>query len=91
MILSPRIFVFALYSTVAGQAPVVDLGYASYRGQSFSGISQWLGMRFAAAPVGDLRFAAPQDPPKTKEIQDAFTVRTTVPREITIVGADILL
>ncbi|KAJ5951812.1 Carboxylesterase type B [Penicillium vulpinum] len=52
---------------------VVDLGYASYEGRTLSsGVTQWLGMRFAAPPVGDLRFAAPQDPLSVKGIQQAI-------------------
>ena len=55
--------------------PVVDLGYTSYRGQALSsGITQWLGMRYAAKPVGDLRFRAPVDPPKALIVQDALNV-----------------
>ncbi|KAI9743127.1 MAG: hypothetical protein M1818_003422 [Claussenomyces sp. TS43310] len=43
--------------------PVVDLGYCNYTGATVSDdINQWLGMRYAAPPVGDLRFRAPQDP-----------------------------
>ena len=41
---------------------VVDLGYTKYQGDTYpGGISQWLGIRYAQPPVGDLRFAAPQD------------------------------
>jgi len=41
----------------------VDLGYSKYVGSNVkNGVSQWLGIRYAAAPVGDLRFRAPQDP-----------------------------
>lgn len=65
---------FCLYVVAADT--VVNLGYASYRGTALSnGISQWLGMRFAAPPVGKLRFAAPQDPPVMKGIQDATKVQ----------------
>jgi len=40
--------------------PVVDLGYTKYQGDTYpGGISQWLGVRYAQPPVGDLRFAAP--------------------------------
>ncbi|KAK2759093.1 hypothetical protein FQN54_003192 [Arachnomyces sp. PD_36] len=42
---------------------IVDLGYQSYEGVSEdTGISSWLGMRYASPPLGDLRFAAPMDP-----------------------------
>lgn len=59
---------------------VVDLGYARYRGVALeNGITQWLGMRFAAPPLGDLRFRAPADPLTEEGITDAFTVSTSTP------------
>ncbi|CAG8891934.1 unnamed protein product [Penicillium egyptiacum] len=37
--------------------PVVDLGYSQYRGMSLSnGVDQFLGIRYAKAPLGNLRF-----------------------------------
>lgn len=66
-----------LWRIISTRSPgtVVNLGYASYQGQSLhNGVSHWLGMRYAAPPVGDLRFAAPQDPPSVKGIQSALTV-----------------
>lgn len=56
----------------------VDLGYATYRGvnSSDTGISQWLGMRYAAPPLGNLRFRAAQDPPNTSGVQLANIVST---------------
>ncbi|KAI7972904.1 hypothetical protein EIK77_000791 [Talaromyces pinophilus] len=51
---------------------VKQLDYTSYLGyDQGDGVSFWKGIRFAAAPVGELRFAGPQDPPATKDIQDA--------------------
>ncbi|QYT01989.1 Carboxylic ester hydrolase [Trichoderma simmonsii] len=53
-------------------SPIVDLGYAKYRGVRLdAGVDQFLGMRFAQAPLGNLRFRAPQDPTPEKSIQDA--------------------
>lgn len=53
----------------------VDLGYSKYRGLSKSNnITQWLGMRYAAPPLGDLRFRAPRDPLNTTKLQIATTV-----------------
>ena len=55
--------------------PLVDLGYTKYEGTALpNGISQWLGIRFAAPPVGDLRFSAPADPPSNDTVQTADTV-----------------
>ncbi|KAF8250375.1 Esta [Wilcoxina mikolae CBS 423.85] len=57
---------------MSGENPIVDLGYARYHGTTLDiGVNQYLGMRFAAPPVGDLRFRAPEDPEKTLDIQDA--------------------
>ena len=42
---------------------LVELDYAKYDGvANDTGVTHWLGMRYAAPPVGDLRFAPPQDP-----------------------------
>ncbi|PGH18492.1 hypothetical protein AJ80_04462 [Polytolypa hystricis UAMH7299] len=49
----------------APKAPdtVVDLGYAKYQGTVLpAGTTEWLGMRYAAPPLGDLRFDSPQNP-----------------------------
>lgn len=54
---------------------MVDLGYSSYKGFSVSnGVNQWLGIRYGAAPVGNLRFRAPQDPPTDNKLYKANTV-----------------
>lgn len=68
----------ALWYTLAllslASATTVDLGYSKYEGSTVSGVTQWLGMRFAAPPVGALRFAAPQDPLPVEGIQQATAV-----------------
>ena len=55
------------------ERPVVDLGYASYQGiyNETTGIQTFKGMRYAAPPVGDLRWRAPQDPEAVSGLQDA--------------------
>ncbi|KAL3475334.1 Alpha/Beta hydrolase protein [Aspergillus californicus] len=61
-----------LFTLAEAKDVVVDLGYAQYKGQALSnGISQWLGIRYAAPPLGSLRFSAPQDPEELDGIQDA--------------------
>jgi carboxylesterase type B len=75
MLLSQVLQPFLVFSLVGAVDPLVKLGYTSYQGMALgNGISQWLGLRYAAAPVGDLRFAAPQDPPKNSSVQIANKV-----------------
>lgn len=63
-------------TAVTAVEPLVSLKYARYRGVPLpNGITQWLGIRYAAAPLGPLRFAAPQDPPLFDDIQPADKVR----------------
>jgi hypothetical protein len=62
----------ATLRSVRAVSPLVHLGYSSYQGTSLpNGITQWLGLRYAAPPVGDLRFAAPRDPFSTEGVQAA--------------------
>lgn len=54
-------------STVGAVKPLVDVTYSKYEGVSLAnGVTQWLGVRYAAPPVGNLRFAAPADPVENK-------------------------
>lgn len=55
----------------------VSLNYSTYIGTAQSGgtgVTQWLGIRYAAPPVEDLRFARPQDPPVVTTPQAATAV-----------------
>lgn len=57
--------------------PTVDLGYAQYEGTALDvGVNQFLGIRYAAPPLGNLRFRAPEDPVLTHAVQDAKEVFT---------------
>ncbi|KAJ6463178.1 Alpha/Beta hydrolase protein [Mycena vulgaris] len=55
----------------AQTAPIVDLGYAQYQGtvNTANNISNFLGIRYAAGPLGDLRFRAPQPPANVTGVQ----------------------
>jgi len=62
-------------STVGAVKPLVDVSYSKYQGVPLgNGITQWMGVRYAAPPVGNLRFAAPSDPVKNKTTIIADTV-----------------
>jgi Carboxylesterase family len=66
---------FGSSSAAAASAPtdhLVELDYAQYNGlANGDGVSAWLGMRFAAPPLGDLRFRAPADPVHETDVVDA--------------------
>lgn len=58
--------------------PVVDLGYAKYRGLDFgNGVTRWAGMRYARSTsrLDGLRFTAPQDPLPVEGTVNATEVR----------------
>ncbi|KAJ7049577.1 Alpha/Beta hydrolase protein [Mycena amicta] len=66
----------ALLVQVTTASLVVDLGYARYQGAVVStattgDVANFLGIRYAAAPVGLLRFRAPLPPPISLTIQNA--------------------
>lgn len=62
-------------ANISHTAPVVDLGYSKYQGIALeSGVNEYLGMRFAAPPLGDLRFRAPVEPLTTVGVQNATKV-----------------
>ena len=64
------------FSGVGAVGPTIDLGYATYRGTELgNGVNQWLGVRYAAAPLGDLRFRDPQGPVSVDDVQAANVVR----------------
>ena len=55
--------------------PVIDLGYAKYQGnRPGTGVDEFLGMRYAKPPLGNLRFRAPLDPLSEFTVQDASKV-----------------
>lgn len=70
-----------LLRLVAAVDIAVDLGYSTYVGRTQGdGVSQWLGIRYAAPPLGSLRFTPPQDPPVTTTLQPATQVSILAPK-----------
>lgn len=66
---------FASVSCVSALSSKISLDYATYQGTAgFDGITRFLGMQYAAPPVGDLRWKAPQDPAQTTAGQSAAKV-----------------
>lgn len=67
--------IIACIPAIYAVAPLVDLGYAKYNGvNNGNGISQWLGLRYAAPPIGNMRFKPPSDPSSIHGIQQADKV-----------------
>ncbi|KAF9018592.1 cephalosporin esterase [Hymenopellis radicata] len=54
-------------------SPIVDLGYAKYQGafSSSTNITRFRGIRYAAPPIGALRWREPQAPVEMSEVQNA--------------------
>ncbi|KAK6996661.1 carboxylic ester hydrolase [Favolaschia claudopus] len=54
-------------------SPIIDVGYAKYQGfvDTVTNITQFLGVRYAAPPIGDLRFRAPAAPANEPGVQIA--------------------
>ncbi|KAJ7163564.1 Alpha/Beta hydrolase protein [Mycena crocata] len=57
----------------ANASPIIDLSYARYQGtvDASTNITTFLGIRYAAAPTGDLRFRAPRPPQSVAALQQA--------------------
>lgn len=54
---------------------LVDVGYAKYKGTTLKAdVNQFLGIRFAAPPLGDMRWRAPAPPKRVAGIQSAEEV-----------------
>lgn len=78
--LSLLIWGFALawwsYPSVSA-GPIVDLGYSIYEGTDLgNGQNQFIGVRFAAPPLGELRWKKPQPPLRTTGIQQVTTFQS---------------
>ena len=61
--------------------PVVDTESGSVQGTVQDGIAAYRGIPYAASPVADLRFAAPQQHPKWPGLRDAAQVGPSVPQD----------
>jgi acetylcholinesterase len=61
---------------VLGDTTVVDLGYARYYGNQYpgTGVREYLGIAYAAPPLGNLRWRAPVQPVKKRSLQNATVV-----------------
>jgi para-nitrobenzyl esterase len=69
-------------STGALQHVVVPTRQGDLRGQRIGGIRRFLGVPYAAAPVADLRFRAPQPAPSWPGVRDAISPGPNAPQVV---------
>ncbi|PAV18605.1 sterol esterase from carbohydrate esterase family CE10 [Pyrrhoderma noxium] len=85
-LLSALCFSSLISGTLASEAPTVTLDYGTFQGNVTGNLTYYLGMPYAQAPVGDLRFAAPQSPETLEGIQDATSYGPACPQSLTVLG-----
>jgi para-nitrobenzyl esterase len=61
-------------------APIVDTAYGRVRGVDDGTVKSWRGIRYAAPPVGELRWRAPQPPERWTDVADATRVGPVCPQ-----------
>ncbi|OMC53082.1 carboxylesterase [Mycobacterium sp. IS-836] len=59
---------------------VVETTYGPVRGADAGGARAWKGIRYAAPPVGDLRFRVPEPPQRWAEVADATSYGPACPQ-----------
>jgi para-nitrobenzyl esterase len=64
----------------AAQAPTVSLSMGEVRGSTADGIDRFLGLPYAAAPIGPHRFALPAPHPGWSGVRDATALGPTAPQ-----------
>ena len=62
------------------ERPIVETESGGVRGTVEGGVAAFRGVPFAASPVGDRRFAAPESHPKWPDLRDASRPGPAVPQ-----------
>ena len=60
--------------------PVIETTYGPVRGKDDGQVKSWKGIRYAAPPVGDLRFRAPEPAERWTDVVDATAFRSACPQ-----------
>lgn len=68
------------HDACAATAPLVTTSFGQVRGTARDGIERYLGIPYAATPVGELRFALPSPPPAWDGERDATSQGPTAPQ-----------
>ncbi|WP_010183424.1 carboxylesterase/lipase family protein [Sphingomonas sp. PAMC 26605] len=78
------------HPVAASPSPIVALSIGVLRGSLASGVRRFLGIPYAAAPVGAHRFAKPQPAPPWHGVRDATGAGATAPqRTRAVAGLDV--
>jgi hypothetical protein len=87
VLLVPLMAMVLFFTLVNAVAPVLDVSYSKYRGKDLgNGVIHWLGMRYGAPPLGDLRFMPPQDPVRSRQTKNANKVSNSITRSFEATG-----
>ncbi|KAJ7182323.1 Alpha/Beta hydrolase protein [Mycena crocata] len=80
--LCAALFALTVPLSSASASPIIDLGYAQYQGgvNASTNVTTFLGIKYAAAPIGDLRFSAPHPPPHIAGVQQATELPDSCPQ-----------
>jgi para-nitrobenzyl esterase len=62
------------------EGPIVDTAYGRVRGVDDGTVTSWRGVRYAAPPVGELRWRAPEPPERWTGVADATRVGPVCPQ-----------
>ena len=62
--------------------PVAETTYGPVRGVDDGQVKKWKGIRYAAPPLADLRFRAPEPPDRCTEVFDATTFGPVCPQPV---------
>jgi para-nitrobenzyl esterase len=60
--------------------PIIQVQGGALRGAMVDGVTRFLGVSYAAPPVGALRFAAPEAPPRWSGVRDALAKGPVAPQ-----------
>jgi para-nitrobenzyl esterase len=67
---------------MTGLSTVVDTEHGPIRGSDDGLVKAWKGVRYAAAPTGDLRWRAPEPPKPWREVADATSYGPVCPQPV---------
>lgn len=67
---------------MATENGVVETGYGPVRGGDDGRVKVWKGIRYAAPPLGELRFRAPEPPQRWTEVADATEYGPACPQPV---------